>query len=166
MTLVTIESGARAAAHDQGSGRLPVGEHHDGLPPRQGRRPDQHAHKAVPALHAQECRGPVGLLRLQRGPNTATTNAPDSVSGALACEVGGRHLLERLFCLPSGVACPGPTARCKHPAPIRRFRNDTGSRNGFLGATDVHYCDRNTYLGLRSVIGSKTHSMVNLLLVE
>ena len=29
----------------------------------------------------------------------------------------------------------------------------------------MHYCDRNTYLGLRSVISSKTHSMVNLLLV-
>lgn len=75
-------------------------------------------------------------------------------------------MLERLFCLPSGVACPGPTARCKHPALIRRFENEPGSQNGFLGAVDVHYCDRNTYLGLRSVIGSKTHSMVNLLLVE
>ena len=97
---------------------------------------------------------------------TAATNAPGSVPGALACEVGKRHLLERLFRLPFGIARPGPTARCKHPAPIRRFGNDTGSRNGFLGAADVHYCDRNTYLGLRSVISSKTHSMVNLLLVE
>ena len=75
-------------------------------------------------------------------------------------------MLERLSRLPSGIAYPGPTARCKHSAPIRRFGNDTGSRNGFLGAADVHYCDRNIYLGLRSVISRKTHSMVNLLLVE
>lgn len=97
---------------------------------------------------------------------TAMVNAPGSVPGALACEVGGRYLLERLFHLPSGVARPGPTAKCKHPAPIRRFGNDTGFRNGFLGAVDVHYCDRNIYLGFRSVISRKTHSMVNLLLVE
>lgn len=33
------------------------------------------------------------------------------------------------------------------------------------GAAHVHYCDRNTYLVLRSVISSKTHNMVNVLLV-
>ena len=62
MTLVTMETEARAAAHDQGPGRLPVGEHHDGLPPCQGRRPDQYAHKAVPALYAQEHRRPAGTM--------------------------------------------------------------------------------------------------------
>jgi len=33
------------------------------------------------------------------------------------------------------------------------------------GAAHMHYCDRNTNLVLRSVISSKTHSMVNSLLV-
>ena len=34
------------------------------------------------------------------------------------------------------------------------------------GAAHAHYCDRNTHLGLRSVISSKTRSMVHSLLVE
>ena len=67
---------ARTAVHDQGPGYLSASEHNDGVPVHLRRHPHWYAHRAIPALHAQEHRGPGGALRCMREPVTVKRRTP------------------------------------------------------------------------------------------